>query len=240
MNRGDKVMFDGKRRMVVFAAVLGLISLSCLSLASCGVGSASPSKKVIVLGIDGMDPVILQKLMDEGKMPNFSSLAAQGTFTPLGTSIPPQSPVAWSDFITGMDPGGHGIFDFIHREPEAYIPYLSTSKTEEPDKTIEIGDWVIPLSGGGTKLLRRGRAFWQILEENGVPTTIIKIPANFPPAESDGRSISGMGTPDVLGTYGTFSFYTDNPGRFKEDISGGKIYPVTVYDNKVSEKISLI
>ncbi len=237
MNRGDKVMFDGKRRIVVFAAVLGLISLSCLSLASCGVGSASPSKKVIVLGIDGMDPVILQKLMDEGKMPNFSSLAAQGTFTPLGTSIPPQSPVAWSDFITGMDPGGHGIFDFIHREPEAYIPYLSTSKTEEPDKTIEIGDWVIPLSGGGTKLLRRGRAFWQILEENGVPTTIIKIPANFPPAESDGRSISGMGTPDVLGTYGTFSFYTDNLGKFKEDISGGKIYPVTVYDNRVSARL---
>ncbi len=230
-------MFGGNRRKALLATIFGLISLACLSMASCGVGSASTSKKVIVLGIDGMDPVILQELMDEGKMPNFSALAAQGTFVPLGTSIPPQSPVAWSDFITGMDPGGHGIFDFIHREPETYIPYLSTSKTEDPSRPIEIGDWVIPLSGGGTKLLRKGKAFWQILEENGVPATVIKIPANFPPAESDARTISGMGTPDVLGTYGTFSFFTDNPGKFDDDVTGGKIFPVTVYDNKVKAQL---
>ena len=223
-----KLLIHARKHKVITALTLLFSVLTCVTLSSCGTEIASPSKKVIVLGIDGMDPNILEKLMAEGRMPNFAELAQRGSFTRLGTSIPPQSPVAWSDFITGMDPGGHGIFDFIHREPETYFPYLSTSKTEAPERTISLGDWVLPLSGGKTKLLRKGRAFWQILEEHGVPTTIIKIPANFPPAESPGRSLSGMGTPDILGTYGTFSFYTDGPERFEEDISGGKIYPVDV------------
>ena len=69
-------------------------------------------------------------LIDKGRLPNFARLAASGGFAPLGTSIPPQSPVAWSTFITGLDPGGHGIFDFIHRDPKTMVPYLSTSRTE--------------------------------------------------------------------------------------------------------------
>ncbi len=228
-----------KKHTLVAAAALSLLFILCVSLVSCGVGHAAPpKKKVIVLGIDGMDPNILKRMIADGKMPNFAEFARQGFFVPLGTSIPPQSPVAWSDFITGMDPGGHGIFDFIHREPETYLPYLSTSKTEDPKRTISLGDWVIPLSGGKTTLLRRGKAFWQILEENGVPTTVIKIPANFPPVECEGRSLSGMGTPDILGTYGTFSFYTDAPERFKEDdVSGGKIYPVDVRNNTVEAQL---
>lgn len=200
--------------------------------------TGSRAKKVIILGIDGMDPNILTKMMNEGKMPTFAKLAKEGSFSPLGTSIPPQSPVAWSNFITGMDPGGHGIFDFIHREPENYLPFLSTSKTEAAEKTLKLGDWVIPLSGGKTSLLRKGKAFWQILEEHGIDTTIIKMPANFPPAESSGRSLSGMGTPDILGTYGTFSLYTDNPDKYEEkDITGGKVYPVNVYNNTVKAQI---
>jgi predicted AlkP superfamily phosphohydrolase/phosphomutase len=235
-----EVMFSGKRKTALGVALVALVSLVCMSAVSCGKGDTSVAKKVIVLGIDGMDPVILGKMMEEGVMPNFVKLAGQGSFVPLATSIPPQSPVAWSDFITGMDPGGHGIFDFIHRKPDKYEPYLSTSRTEEADEedAIKIGDWILPLSGGETILLRKGKAFWQILEEHGIPTTIIKIPANFPPAESKGRSISGMGTPDILGTYGTFSFYTDYPAKYEdEDITGGKIYPVSVYDNLVEAQL---
>ena len=74
---------------------------------------AVEAKKVLILGIDGMDPRLLQRFVDEGLMPNFGRLIAEGDFKPLQTSMPPQSPVAWSNFITGMDPGGHGIFDFI-------------------------------------------------------------------------------------------------------------------------------
>ncbi len=87
-----------------------------------GAGHAAPAKRpgVFVVGVDGMDPEILQRLMDAGAVPNLLELAEQGTFQRLGTSNPPQSPVAWSSFVTGMDPGGHGIFDFIHRDPATY------------------------------------------------------------------------------------------------------------------------
>jgi predicted AlkP superfamily phosphohydrolase/phosphomutase len=214
-------------------AAIGTVGAALGSHFGCS-SDAAPSKKVIVLGIDGMDPNILDKLIADGRMPNFARLAREGSYLRLGTSIPPQSPVAWSDFITGTDAGKHGIYDFIHREPDSYMPYLSTSKALPPSKTISLGDWVIPLSSGKTVLLRRERAFWQILEEHGVPTQVIKMPANFPPAESPGISLSDMGTPDILGTYGTFSFFTDNPLKFDEDeISGGKLYPVDVYDGVV-------
>ena len=80
--------------------------------------NAAPEKPgVFVVGIDGMDPVILERMLARGEMPNFARLRDEGAFQPLGTSTPPQSPVAWSSFVTGMNPGGHGIFDFIHRDP---------------------------------------------------------------------------------------------------------------------------
>ncbi|MBN2466889.1 MAG: alkaline phosphatase family protein [Deltaproteobacteria bacterium] len=189
--------------------------------------------KVIVLGIDGMDPTLVRHFIKQGKMPNTKKLTEMGGFSPLTTSIPPQSPVAWANFITGMNPGGHGIFDFIHREPETLIPYLSTSRTTPPTKKISLGDWRIPLSSGEVKLLRGGKAFWSILEENGIPATVFKIPSNFPPEESEARTLSGMGTPDLLGTYGTFSYYTVDPPKDFSQMGGGKVFPVEVRDNKV-------
>ncbi len=189
---------------------------------------------VIVIGIDGMDPLLLDGYVARGLMPNFARLMAEGSYAPLGTSVPPQSPVAWSNFITGMDPGGHGIFDFIHRDPANYMPTFSAALVTEPDKTLSIGDWVIPLSAGGTHLLRKGEAFWQILERRDVPYTIFRVPANFPPAPSRGHTISGMGTPDLLGTYGTFSFYTDDDLYRGIDVSGGEVYPVEVRDGRVA------
>jgi predicted AlkP superfamily phosphohydrolase/phosphomutase len=69
-----------------------------------------------------MDPLLLQRFMDEGVAPNLRRLAEEGGLRRLAPSIPPQSPVAWSKFITGLDPGGHGIFDFIHRTPADYAP----------------------------------------------------------------------------------------------------------------------
>jgi predicted AlkP superfamily phosphohydrolase/phosphomutase len=174
-----------------------------------------------------MDWELASRLMDEGKLPALAGLAARGHAQKLATSLPPQSPVAWSDFITGIDAGGHGIFDFIQRDPATMVPYLSTSVTEEPSATLELGAWQIPLKGGGVKLLRRGTPFWEVLQDVGVPTTVIRIPANFPPTGTAGRELSGMGTPDLLGGYGTFTFYTTNPDRLPDDLSGAHVVPVT-------------
>jgi predicted AlkP superfamily phosphohydrolase/phosphomutase len=208
-----------------------------LALAACARPFAPVQKKVMVLGIDGLDPQLLQRFMDEGKLPHFAALAKQGSFVPLGTSNPPQSPVAWSSLITGMDPGGHGIFDFIHRDPAAMTPYLSTSKTEPPKYTVKLGRWVLPLSGGKVTLLRQGRAFWEILDEHRIPATLYRMPANFPPVPSKARTLAGMGTPDVLGTYGTFSFYTDDPLQPVGALNGGRSYAVAREGSRYAAKL---
>jgi predicted AlkP superfamily phosphohydrolase/phosphomutase len=198
--------------------------------------AASP-KKVLVLGFDGLDPNIAERLVKAGKLANFKAVMARGDYRPLATSIPPLSPVAWANFITGMNPGGHGIFDFVHRDPKTMIPYLSTSRSYPPKRTLRLGSWVIPLSAGQVTLLRQGKSFWQILDEHGIPTTIVRAPANFPPIKSEGRQLSGMGTPDLQGTYGIFSFFTDDPlAKYKVE-SGGDVFAVKVVDHQVRAKL---
>jgi predicted AlkP superfamily phosphohydrolase/phosphomutase len=169
---------------------------------------------LVVLGVDGMDPVLTRGMLERGELPNLASLIARGGWSELDTTSPPQSPVAWSTFITGLDAPGHGIFDFVHRDPTHLTPYLSTSRVTPPDRTIEVGSWALPLGSVNVELLRGGVAFWQVLERHGVPATVVKVPANFPPPASvQAESMSGMGTPDLLGTYGTFQLVGDDAAR---------------------------
>lgn len=230
-----------KNSTKIQAAALAALLLLGLAVHGCGstrVAKSGDGPLVIVLGFDGMDYSLTKVFMAAGVMPNFSRLAERGQFTPLGTSVPPLSPVAWSNFITGMDAGGHGIFDFIHRDPGTMIPYLSTSRTEGSEKTLKVGKYQIPLSGGTVELLRRGTPFWEVLEERGVETTVMRMPANFPPSGTATRELSGMGTPDVLGTYGTFSFYTSELFAFGgQEVSGGEVYEAWPEDGVVQASI---
>jgi predicted AlkP superfamily phosphohydrolase/phosphomutase len=220
-------------------------ALICVVVTLAGIGGAAACRgqnttgpRVIVLGFDGLDYDLTRQLMAAGRMPAFAKLASAGTFAPLGTTVPPQSPVAWSTFITGLDPGGHGIFDFIHRDPKTMQPFLSTTKTEEGGRTLKLGRWQFPLSGGSVELLRRGRPFWEVLEQRGIETTIIRMPANFPPSGTATRELSGMGTPDILGTYGTFTFYTSEPFAFGgRSLSGGTVRGVDVVDGVVQSTL---
>ncbi|MCH7519609.1 MAG: alkaline phosphatase family protein [Candidatus Dadabacteria bacterium] len=225
--------------VLAFGLSFFIILISCSdSQESSQAGQSTTDHRLIVIGFDGMDYELLKNLISKGKLPNFEKLSKDGDFKQLRTSVPPQSPVAWSNFITGMNPGGHGIFDFIHRDPETMFPYLSTSKTEQAQKTVTIGKWVIPISSGEVKLLRQGKAFWEYLTEENIPTTIFRVPANFPTISStNAKQISGMGTPDIQGTYGTFSYYTDDPPEDISDISGGQIIPVKVKNNIVTAKL---
>jgi predicted AlkP superfamily phosphohydrolase/phosphomutase len=220
----------------LFAGVL-LVGISAMLACDRSHGRWQGQHKLIILGVDGMDPQLLRQFTREGKMPNFVKLAEQGSFRELTTSIPPQSPVAWSNLITGMDAGGHGIFDFIHRDPKTLQLYFSTSRVEGPKHAIHLGKWVIPLGGGSVEQLRRGKAFWEILDQHGVPNTIFRIPANFPPVPAKGKTLSGMGTPDLRGTYGTFSFYTDDPTAVTGVVEGGQVIPVQVENSKVTANL---
>jgi hypothetical protein len=167
---------------------------------------------VFVVGVDGMDPVILERLMGAGEMPNFQALSREGSFKSLGTSVPPQSPVAWSNFVTGMDPGGHGIFDFIHRDPATYKPISSaTPPVDDPGSAVHFFGYVIPTSTPEVVNNRGGTPWWDVLEESGVDVEVYRIPGNFPTPPSDARVLGGMGTVDVRGGFGTYTLYTDRP-----------------------------
>ena len=200
--------------------------------------NTSLSKKVIVIGIDGMDPQLLNNFVTRGEMPNFKKMISQQAYSTLGTTMPPQSPVAWASFITGCNPGGHGIFDFIHRDPAKFSPYLSTSRTTGSSESIDIGKYSFPLSGGKVENLRRGPAFWTTLEENGIPATMFAMPANFPVVqEGTSKSISGMGTPDLLGTYGMFTYFTDAEVPGKDKFTGGRVVPLTIVNHSAKAQL---
>jgi len=196
---------------------------------------ANGKKKVIVLGIDGMDPGLLKGFLEAGKMPNFQKLLADGgDFKSMNTTIPAQSPVAWASFITSQNPGQTGIFDFIHRGPKNFPAdlYLSTSRTYEPEGgKMRLGKWMIPFKGGEIKNLVNGAPFWNYLTDAKLSATIYRAPSNFPPFAGKANEFSGMGTPDLLGTYGTFSYYTDNPPDNAKEVTGGEVYPTFVKNN---------
>src|SRR6516225_6405608 len=87
-------------------------------------------KKVIVIGLDGLEPKIVAHLLEAGRLPNLARLRDSGGFSTVATTTPAQTPVAWSTFATGTNPGGHGIFDFIRRDPQTRLPDLGLNRYE--------------------------------------------------------------------------------------------------------------
>jgi len=197
--------------------------------------AANPSGlgRMIVLGFDGMDPGIVNRLMAKGELPNMQKLAQQGTFTMMRTSIPPQSPVAWGSFITGADPGVHGIYDFLTRTPETYMPKFSGADTMPAEWVVKLGKYKIPLKSSEILLRREGKAFWDYLEDRDIEATIFKIPSNYPPSESKQRTLAGMGTPGLRDGYGFYTMYTSDEEESMKDISPNYMYYAYIDDNNV-------
>ncbi len=250
-----------RSRSVPIAGLLLPVALAgVVLLPACGSnaqGEDSSQTKVLVLGMDGLDPQLLKQLMDEDRLPHFSKLAALGGFTPFGTAMPPQSPVAWSNFISGSTPGKHQIYDFIHRDPNPgpsddgldwpIKPYSSMSEAfgpKNPDRALRFGQWQIPLESGGVLNLRKGDAFWNHLLRHGVDVTIYRMPANYPPPSADEvpgpgslHVLSGMGTPDVLGGYGDFTEFVEDWRWSDPDehhVAGGVFRRLEVVDDRAT------
>jgi len=182
-------------------------------------------KRVVIVGFDGMDPVLVKRFMDEGKLPNFTQLRDHGTFRPLRTTFPAISPVAWSTFQTGVNPGKHNIYDFLARDLKNYLPYLSSAQIREPKRHLRIGKYSLPLGKAEIKGLRKGTPFWHWLGKAGVFCSVIRVPATFPPEKFPGVLLSGMCVPDLKGSQGTFCFCTTRAScdKFRE---GGVRIPV--------------
>src|ERR671936_2291595 len=112
---------------------------------------AVAQQKVIVLGFDGVDAGYTEKWMNEGKLPNLAKLRAEGTFRPLMPTTPAQTPVSWSTFSTGIDPGRTGIFDFLRRDPKTYLPFFAAfDETKEP---FLLGESNAMVAGGAVFVL---------------------------------------------------------------------------------------
>lgn len=170
------------------------------------------SGRVIVLGSDGMDPKILEPLLKAGRMPNFQKVLERGFYSRMRTTNPAESPVAWSSFTTGMNPGKHGIFDFLHRDPATYCPKIAAiSVTPRPNRK--------PLVVSN----RKGQSLWRILSDAGVPCAVIRVPVTFPPEKIHGRMLSGMGVPDLRGTWGTSVLYGTNQDECDTEFGGENI-----------------
>ncbi len=190
------------RRLAILAA--------SLLLTACSPQAPQVSQRLIILGFDGMDPNLARQWMDDGSLPNFSKLADTGEFRPLETSNPPQSPVAWSDFATGMHPGNHGIYDFLRRDPQTYQPAFSISRTVPPENVLDVFGMSLPLDSGAIINRRLGEPFWSKVETSGGHATILRVPVTFPP-DPIHRMFSGMGVPDLLGTQGTYTIFSTHP-----------------------------
>jgi predicted AlkP superfamily phosphohydrolase/phosphomutase len=154
-------------------------------------------KKVIVIGLDGLEPKVAEPMLAAGELPNLGRLTQQGGYCRLQTTYPAQTPVAWSTFATGTNPGGHGIFDFLRRDPSTYLPALATNSYQQKNA------FVPPQAVN----LRKGVPLWQLLSDAGIASTVLRCPVTFPPDKIRGRMLSGVGVPDLRGGMGTSTFY---------------------------------
>jgi predicted AlkP superfamily phosphohydrolase/phosphomutase len=247
MKRIDRREFLKKTMITATTVVTGMSAVqSCTSKKK---ARDARSKRVIIIGFDGMDPDLCQTLMAENRLPNLMKLRNQGGYRILKTSNPPQSPVAWSSFINGAGPGSHGIFDFIHRDPEKQAaPFFSAAETIGGQGYLELGDHKIQLSfwpfnhrRSKTILKRQGTPFWDHLDQAGIRSTFYNLPANYPPSRSkygNHKCLAGMGTPDLLGTHGTFQHFAER-GPAQTASSGGGLRSRIVFKGDTSEPLAL-
>jgi predicted AlkP superfamily phosphohydrolase/phosphomutase len=169
-------------------------------------------KRLIVVGFDGQEPTITERMMAEGKLPNFKKLQASGGYRRLRSTFPSITPVAWSSFTTGTNPGKHNIFDFLDRDPRTYLPRLSSTEIGSVDKVFKLGKLRIPLAKPAIRLLRKSKPFWTVLGEHNIWSTIIRVPITFPPDTFYGAQLGAMCIPDLLGTQGTFLYFSTREG----------------------------
>ncbi len=165
------------------------------------------TERTIIIGFDGMDFELTRQMMDAGTLPNFSELASRGHFGPLQTTVPPQSPVAWSSFATGTSPGDHGIYDFLRRDAASYQPAFSIAETTQPESHLSLFGLEFPLDEAQVINRRQGETLWGKVEQQGKRASVLRVPVSYPP-EPIYRMMSGMGVPDLLGTQGTYFYYS--------------------------------
>jgi predicted AlkP superfamily phosphohydrolase/phosphomutase len=198
----------------------------------------SKVRRMVIIGFDGLDPELCQKYIKQGKLPHMAKLQKNGSFRPLQTTMPALSPVAWSTFATGVNPGKHGIFDFFTRDPQTYQPVLSSAKISTSQKTFKLGSFRFPFGNStAVELRRKSQSFWSVLGKHKIFSTILRVPITFPPEKFYGACLSAMCTPDLRGTQGSFTLYTTKISGAGNKDSKGSIIPLNLDGNLFESKI---
>jgi predicted AlkP superfamily phosphohydrolase/phosphomutase len=135
-----------------------------------GGAAAEAPARIVVLGFDGVDSAVVDQMLARGELPNLEALRRRGGYSPLVPTIPAQTPVSWATFSTGLDPGGHQIFDFLKRDPANLIPTFAVAEeTEVPflfGKSTPVflaaGVFLFFTLAGVAMFLARRRILWMI------------------------------------------------------------------------------
>ncbi len=223
-------------RRFLLQVIAFMLAGSILSCRSSHQVTRPVTTQVVVLGFDGADPTLLSKWMTEGHLPNVARLAKSGTFRPLGTTNPPESPVAWASFATGLNPGGTGIFDFLRRDPHTYLPELALVSREKPKFLFGL----IPVKPAKVVNERGGVPFYKAVADAGYKTTVIRMPLEFPPTHLPGGKLwAGLSVPDIRGTWGTFFYFGSDltPWDVGDTEFGGKLVRLELNSNRVATSI---
>jgi predicted AlkP superfamily phosphohydrolase/phosphomutase len=111
--------------MRIFRAALVALVFAGATLAA---APATAPGRVVILGFDGVDAHVVEEMLGKGELPALADLQKRGGYSPLTPTIPAQTPVSWATFSTGLDPGGHEIFDFLKRDPANRIPTFAVAE----------------------------------------------------------------------------------------------------------------
>jgi predicted AlkP superfamily phosphohydrolase/phosphomutase len=136
-------------------------------------GRGSQTDRVFVLGLDGVGLEFAHNLASQGVMPNLGAMLAQGTLSPMLTTLPTVSTVAWATYATGQNPGRHGVYGFVDREPNPFRVHIPDSR-----------DLKVP-------------ALWDIIGRAGRRVGVINVPLTYPPKSVDGFMISCFLSPEL-------------------------------------------
>src|SRR5262245_51119494 len=224
-----------KRSLIAALAAVAAVAIVVATTQSLFRSRRPPGKfsqRLIVIGFDGLDPVLTGRWIREGRLPNMKRLADKGGLYPLATTPSPESPTAWASFATGVNPGKHNIFDFPVRDAATYLPDLGMVR-REPGRFLF--DY-FPFRKPKVLSIRGGTSFWVTAGGAGVRSTVLTVPVTFPPEEvPNGELLSGLPLPDIRGTMGTFYYFaTDLPAAEEGNTEMGGILKRLLFENDVA------
>lgn len=199
--------------LVAAAAVSAFLLVDALGRAVPGpdpqpAADARTHPRLVVLGFDGVDERILRAYLEAGELPRLQALAREGGFAPLHSELPPESPVAWASLLTGVNPGRHGIHDFV--VPGADFTPQNGMVDVTPMRLLA-GRVVVRPPMARSRLA--APTFLERVQRAGYPVLSLRQPHLFPaPALAGARMLAGLGVPDVSGAVGAITTWSARPG----------------------------